>query len=75
MEYKTIIQLEAAKDFKKAKLWYKRTKVAGLPQRFSNAVRTTITNLQKYPTAYAVRYKNVRIAHTEKFPYAIHFLY
>ncbi len=73
MEYNTIIQLEAAQDFKEAKLWYKRTKVNGLPQRFSNAVRTTITNLQNYPTAFAVRYKNVRIAHTEKFPYAIHF--
>ena len=23
--------------------------------------------------AYAIRYNNVRIAHTEKFPYAIHF--
>ena len=73
MEYKTIIQLEAAQDFKEAKLWYKRTKVNGMPKRFSNAVKTTIINLQKYPTAYAVRYKNVRIAHTEKFPYAIHF--
>ena len=73
MKYKTIIQLEAAHDFKAAKLWYKRTKVNGLSQRFTNAVKSTITNLQKYPTAYAVRYKNVRIAHTEKFPYAIHF--
>ena len=30
MKYKTIIQLEAAQDFKEAKLWYKRTKVNGL---------------------------------------------
>lgn len=73
MKYKTIIQLEAAQDFKEAKLWYKKTKVNGLPQRFANAVKSTITNLQKYPTAYAARYKNVRIAHTDKFPYAIHF--
>jgi hypothetical protein len=29
MEYKTIILLEAAQDFKEAKLWYKRTKVKG----------------------------------------------
>lgn len=50
MEYKTIIQFEAAQDFIEAKLWYKRTKVNGLPQRFSNAVQTTITNLQNYPT-------------------------
>ena len=73
MKYKTIVQLDAAQDFKEAKLWYKRTKVSGLSQRFTNAVKTTIINLQKYPAAYAVRYKNVRIAHTGKFPYAIHF--
>lgn len=73
MKYKTIIQLEAAQDFKEAKLWYKRTKVNGLSQRFTDAVKTNITNLQKYPNAYAIRYNNIRIAHTEKFPYAIHF--
>ena len=73
MKYKTIVQFEAAQDFKEAKLWYKRTKVNGLSQRFTNAVKITIINLQKHPAAYAVRYKNVRIAHTDKFPYAIHF--
>ena len=73
MKYKTIIQLEAAQDFKEAKLWYKRTKVNGLSQRFTDAVKTNIINLQKYPNAYAIRYNNIRIAHTEKFPYAIYF--
>ena len=73
MKYKAIIQIEAVRDFQEAKLWYEETKVNGLVQQFANAVKSTITNLQKYPTAYATRYKNVRIAHTEKFPYAIHF--
>ena len=45
MKYKTIIQLEAAQDFKEAKLWYKRTKVNGLSQRFTNAVKINIANL------------------------------
>jgi plasmid stabilization system protein ParE len=73
MKYKTIIQLEAVQDFNEAKLWYKKTKVQGLSQRFANTVKTTITNLQKHPTLYAIRYKNVRVVHTDKFPYAIHF--
>ena len=73
MKYKTVIQRQAAQDFKDARLWYKRTKVEGLAQRFTNAVKTTLTQVQQYPTAYTMRYKNVRIAHTEKFPYAIHF--
>lgn len=55
MKYKTIIQLEAAQDFKEAKLWYKRTKVNGLSQRFTNAVKVNIANLQKYPHPYAFR--------------------
>jgi len=59
MKFKTIIQLEAAQDFKEAKLWYKRTKVDGLSQRFTNAVKINIANLVKYPHAYAIRYKNV----------------
>jgi plasmid stabilization system protein ParE len=73
MKYKTIILLEAAQDFKEAKNWYKKTKVQVLSQRFANTVRTTITNLQESPALYAIRYKNVRIVHTDKFPYAIHF--
>lgn len=73
MKYKTIVRFEAVQDFKEAKLWYKRTEVSGLSQRFTNAIKTTIANLQKHPTAYAIGYKNVRIVHTSKFPFAIHF--
>lgn len=47
--------------------------VNGLGQRFTHVVKQTITNIQDHPTTYAIRYRNVRIAHTHKFPYAIHF--
>lgn len=50
-----------------------RIKVNGLSQRFTQAVKTTIVDLQKHPTFYAIRYKNIRVAHTSKFPYAVHF--
>jgi hypothetical protein len=30
-------------------------------------------DILKMPSAYAVRYRNVRIAHTKIFPYNIHF--
>lgn len=73
MKYKTIIQIEATQDFEVARLWYRRTKVNGLSQRFSKAVKITIRNLQTHPTFYAIRYENVRVAHTDKFPYGIHF--
>jgi plasmid stabilization system protein ParE len=74
MIFKTIILFEASQDFSEAKLWYKKTKVEGLAQRFSKTVKATIKHLQKNPTIFAVRYKNVRVAHTDKFPYAIHFI-
>jgi mRNA-degrading endonuclease RelE of RelBE toxin-antitoxin system len=41
--------------------------------RFGAAVKETITNMLEMPSAYAVRYKNVRIAHTKIFPYNVHF--
>ncbi len=71
--YKTIIQLAAAQDFDEAKQWYKNTREQGLSQRFANAVKNAIIHLQQHPTIYAIRYKNVRVVHTHKFPYAIHY--
>lgn len=73
MKYKTIILPEAAQDFKEAKNWYKKTKVQGLNQRFANAIKTAINDLRERPAIYAIRYKNVRIVHTDQFPYAIHY--
>jgi ParE toxin of type II toxin-antitoxin system, parDE len=73
MKYKTIILLEAAQDYKEAKNWYKKTNVQGLTKRFANTVKTAIIKLQERPTLYAIRYKNVRVVHTDKFPYSIHF--
>lgn len=63
MKYKIIILHQATLDFKEGKKWYKETLVNGLSQRFSHAVRGTIFNLQNNPTAYAIRYKKVSIAH------------
>jgi mRNA-degrading endonuclease RelE of RelBE toxin-antitoxin system len=73
MKYKVVIQLVAVEEFKEARQWYKNTKVQGLSKRFANTVKATISSLQKNPTLYAIRYKNVRIIHTHKFPYAIHY--
>jgi plasmid stabilization system protein ParE len=63
----------AVDEFADARKWYAGLKVKGLSNRFAQAVKATIQQILKHPTAYAVRYNNVRIAHTDKFPYAIHF--
>jgi plasmid stabilization system protein ParE len=63
----------ATDEFKEARKWYSSRQVKGLSNRFAQAVKTTILKILQNPGAYAIRYKNVRIAHTEKFPYAIHY--
>jgi plasmid stabilization system protein ParE len=57
---------------KEAKAWYKK-QMPGLEKRFGQAVKQAIFELARQPYSYAVRYKNIRIAHPDKFPYNIHF--
>jgi len=73
MAYKYYIIPPAREEFRLAREWYQQLKVKGLSNRFSQSVKDTVTRIQSNPYAFAVRYKNVRIAHTEVFPYALHF--
>jgi len=73
MRYKYHIVPAARAEFRLAREWYKQQHVEGLSDRFAQAVKTAIINIRQQPFVYAIRYKNVRIAHTDKFPYAIHF--
>ncbi|MEP6927090.1 MAG: type II toxin-antitoxin system RelE/ParE family toxin [Ginsengibacter sp.] len=67
--------LPAARDeLREARKWYASQNVKGLSNRFSLVVKDAILQILKNPGAYTMRYKNVRIAHTATFPYAIHFL-
>jgi len=70
--YKALYLDEVQNDVNSAKRWYTEQQ-EGLDARFATAVKETLLNILKTPLIYAVRYKNVRIAHTKKFPYNIHF--
>jgi len=72
MPYKLLYFDEAKRDVKEAKAWYRKQQ-KGLEKRFADAVKNVILHLKERPSVYGVRYKNVRIAHAEVFPYAIHF--
>ena len=63
---------EVENDIAEAKRWYAEQQT-GLDARFVAAVKETVTNIVKMPSAYAVRYRNVRIAHTKVFSYNVHF--
>jgi len=59
-------------DIIEAKDWYKHQR-PGLEKEFSREVKRCIQRLQKNPLGYEVKYRNVRTAFTEVFPYAVHF--
>ena len=63
---------EVESDIAVAKQWYAEQQ-EGLDLRFAAAVKETVSNILEMPSAYAVRYRNIRIAHTKVFPYNVHF--
>ena len=69
----TLFYLDAVRDdILNAKQWCAEQQ-KGLDEKFVSAIKDAVANIIKMPAAYAVRYKNVRIAHTKVFPYNIHF--
>jgi hypothetical protein len=53
-------------------VWYNKQK-DGLEVEFAMCIEKAIEQIIKMPTAYSIRYKNIRIAHPKVFPYNIHF--
>lgn len=73
MKYKYYVIPPAREEFRLAREWYRQQHVKGLEKRFAQAIKERIIKIRTNPFAYAIRYKNVRIAHADTFPYAIHF--
>jgi plasmid stabilization system protein ParE len=63
----------ARQDAREAKKWYQSQR-DGLDKRFAESLKSTLAFIQRHPLAYSVRYKNVRVAYTKIFPYAVHYL-
>ena len=59
-------------DIQEAKFWYKDQK-AGLEKRFAQEIKKTLVRIQNNPKGYEIKYKDIRSAFTDVFPYAIHF--
>jgi hypothetical protein len=72
-KYNYYIIPQAREEFRLAREWYRLRQVRGLSNRFARAVKETILNIQINPYAYSIRYSQVRVAHTQIFPYSIHF--
>jgi hypothetical protein len=72
MAYTILYYDEVLDDVQQDKVWYKEQK-DGLEIEFGMSIEKAIEQIIKMPTAYSIRYKNVRIAHPKVFPYNIHF--
>ena len=73
MKYKYHIIPPAREEFRLAREWYRQQQVPGLSNRFAQSIKECIISIRQNPFVCAIRYKNIRIAHPHKFPYAIHF--
>lgn len=63
---------EVSKDLSDARQWYKEQK-EGLEEEFSEEIKKALLKIRRYPFGHSIRYRNIRIAHLERFPYNIHF--
>ena len=72
MAYKLIVKTGAELDINQALEWYEDQR-AGLANELYLEIDYTIKLIEKNPELFQIRYKNIRIAFTERFPYGIHY--
>lgn len=70
--YKSIILPLAKEDIQEAAKWYNK-KQEGLGRRFMAEVREKVHFIGQNPKASNVRYKNVRTAVLNVFPFMVHY--
>ena len=70
--YKSILLAHAKEDIREAAKWYSKQQ-KGLGKRFTEEVRNKIQLIKHNPKTANVRYKNVRTAVLNTFPFMIHY--
>ena len=71
--YKAIIVPLAKEDIRSTAKWYNQQQ-KGLGIRFTKEVRKKVAHICKNPENIATRYKDVKTAIVDVFPYMIHFV-
>jgi hypothetical protein len=62
----------AKQDVKEVRLWYKSIQKE-LGKRFTADLKKTLISIERLPTAFALRYKNIHFANLDIFPYIVEF--
>ena len=73
MKYKISVSDETQLDIREGSEYYSKISEA-LNQKFLSEIINTIEIIQVNPLHHQIRYKKIRIAFTEIFPYGIHFI-
>lgn len=71
-KFKVVVQELAKIDMRQARKWYNQQQ-AGLGKGLNQDMAVTLRKIADNPTNFSVRYKQVRLAHFDTFPYAAHF--
>jgi len=71
-KYNVVVQQLAKTDIREARQWYNSQK-SGLGKRLNADMTATLRKIERNPTSFAIRYKQVRLANFSTFPYAAHF--
>lgn len=72
-KYSLLISDEAYFDILDAFLWYETAR-EGLGKDFELCLEAELTILTRNPKQFQVKYKKVRVAYIERFPFGIHYL-
>ncbi len=72
MKAKITVAKFVKQDLKEATSWYNKAR-EGLGLLLLNEVNEKVKQISENPLAYEIKYSNIRVAFTQKFPYGIHF--
>ena len=71
-KFNVVVQELAKIDIRQARKWYNQQQ-AGLGKRLNQDMAATLRKIANNLTSFSIRYKQIRLAHFDTFPYAAHF--
>ncbi len=73
MKYTIRFREDSTKDFEDGFIYYEKISI-DLADRFHQAFKKRIDEVEQNPLHHQLKYRNIRIANLKKFPFSIHFI-
>ena len=74
MRYKLVLSTEIEKEYKDAVSWYDNISLS-LGDDLHKVFLEELESIGSTPLVYQKRYRNIRVAFLQRFPYGIHFIF